>query len=313
VLRLLAIKEAAARDRFHNRAKASVAREAKTPHLPKDHEVGIIRGVLQTRLSLVWLVLLAAVCGCAAPQRPPATLPADDPRMVTLNVTLKSAQLRFDLFLPQNDSPVPLVIVAHGWLRDRTRMSGWGRRLAEEGFVVAVPDLPTFSDHPRNARAINELIAWLRTDRSTSSRIDPSRIGAVGFSSGGLSTLLAAADNPQIRIWVGIDPVELRGLGVAAAPRFHAKAVVVRAPPSSWNHDGNALHLEQALPGGATDFVVPDAVHIDPEWPTDWRMEILMGKADEARREQFVRHAVDALRTELMPGQRDVENASRGK
>ncbi len=277
------------------------------------------------RAGLGFILLLTGIAGggCATARRvsamdwpsasSPMTSPVDEPAMQTLNVALKSERLRFDLFLPNNHAPSPLVIVAHGWLRDRTRMTGWGQRLAEQGFVVAIPDLPTFSDHSRNGRAINQLADWLCTNSSTSVRIDRSRIGLLGFSSGGLATLLAAADNPNIRIWVGVDPVELRGLGVAAAPRFNGQAVVVRAPPSSWNHDGNALLLERALPRGAQDIVIPDAIHIDPEWPTDWRMEILMGKASEPRREQFVQHAIDALRATLMPDERAVENASLAK
>jgi acetyl esterase/lipase len=206
------------------------------------------------------------------------------------------------LFVPAAAQPAPLVVIAHGWLRGRSQMAGWGQRLSEEGYIVAIPDLPTMSDHPFNGRAMNELIAWLCANPSLSGRIDRQRIGIVGFSSGGLSALLAAADNPAVRIWVGLDPVELRSLGIKAAPRFDRKAVIVRAPPSRWNHQGNVISIRQSLPSGCDDIVIPDAIHIDPEWPTDWRMEMLMGKASESRRQLFVQHALDALRGELMTG-----------
>ena len=228
----------------------------------------------------------------------PAMLPPSS--VQTLTADLSSGHVRFDLYLPPSAEPRPLVIVAHGWLRDRTRMVGWGQRLSEEGFVAAVPDLPTVSDHPRNGRAMNELIAWLCANAPASAHIDKSRIGMLGYSAGGLSTLLAAADNHSVRIWVGLDPVELRNLGAAAAQRFHRTAVVVRAPPSSWNHEGNAALLMHALPKGCVDLMVPNAIHIDPEWPTDWQAELVMGKSSEARREQFVKYALGALKAELL-------------
>jgi len=258
----------------------------------------------------IWAILLCFAgsmvigAGCApiaqtAATPSPATLPSSS--VQTLSAELPSGHVRFDLYFPATIEPRPLVIVAHGWLRDRTRMVGWGSRLAEEGFVAAVPDLPTFSDHPRNGRAMNELIAWLCANAPASAHIDKSRIGMLGYSAGALSTLLAAADNPAVRIWVGLDPVELRNLGGAAAQHFDRTAVVVRAPPSSWNHDGNATLLMKALPKGCDDFMVPEAIHIDPEWPTDWQAELVMGKHSDYRREIFVRHALNALQTELTP------------
>jgi dienelactone hydrolase len=259
------------------------------------------------------VIFLALLSGCATPVRQFATLPATAPAVSvqTLDADLSSTRLRFDVYVPEGDRPAPLVVVAHGWLRGRAQMAGWGKRLAEEGFIAAVPDLPTFSDHPFNARAMNELITWLCSNPSLSSHIDSQRIGIIGFSSGGLSSLLAAVDNPKIRIWVGLDPVELRGLGVEAAKHFHQKAVIVRAPPSSWNHEGNAVAILRSLPGGCADIVVPDAIHIDPEWPTDWQMELLMGKSSEARRQLFVQDALGALRTELMNDHAVAESKSR--
>jgi dienelactone hydrolase len=43
-------------------------------------------------------------------------------------------------------------------------------------------------------------------------------VGLVGFSAGGLATLLAA-DDPRVRVWVGLDQVDVAGKGVAAARR----------------------------------------------------------------------------------------------
>ena len=74
-------------------------------------------------------------------------------------------------------------------------MAGWGRHLAGLGFVTAVPSLPAWSDHERNGRAVSQLIDALLA--SPQLPIDQARIGVVGFSAGGLSTLLAAADDSR--------------------------------------------------------------------------------------------------------------------
>jgi len=120
----------------------------------------------------------------------------------------------------------------------------------------------------------------------------------VGLSFGGLSTLLAAADNPNVKVWVGLDPVDWHGRGVAAAPRVHAKTFIVRAPPSVYNQNGGGVALRDALPG-CTETLIPDAIHIDPEWPSDWTMTLLIGIPSDQRREQFAGRTTAALKSQL--------------
>jgi pimeloyl-ACP methyl ester carboxylesterase len=179
-------------------------------------------------------------------------------------------------------------------------MAGWGQLLAHEGFVAVAMDMPTLADYERNGRSIDELIDALCAGAIPSCKIDRQRIGLVGHSAGGLATFLAAAENPNVKVWVGLDPVDRHGIGAAVGNKVHARAVVVRAPPCQWNQQGNAVTLLQSLPHGGSDTIVDDAIHIDPEWPSDWTMEIMMGRTSEQRRERFARTALAALKTELM-------------
>ena len=245
------------------------------------------------------VVAIFALCGCAS-QDPSQVAETTGPAIsVSTHVLeLASANMRFDLYRPATHEHAPLVVVAHGLFRDRTHMAGWGTRLAHEGFVVAIPDMPNSEDHVRNAKCINELVAALGEGKIPSCRIDPHRIGMVGLSFGGLSTLLAAADNPNVKVWVGLDPVDWKGRGVAAAPRVHARTFIVRAPPSVYNQYGGGTALRDALPG-CVETMVPDAIHIDPEWPSDWTMELLIGIPSEKRREQFAGQTTAALKMEL--------------
>ena len=216
-------------------------------------------------------------------------------------VNLPAGRVAFDLYAPETHGAAPLVVVAHGFWRSRENMAGWGRHLAQQGFLAAVPDLPAWSDHARNGRAVNELIAWLLAHPPASVPIDDERIAVLGFSAGGLATLLAAADNPRIRLWVGLDPVDRGNAGATAAARFTATAVVITAEPSRCNAQGNAAAIARALGDRVTAVAVPGATHADAEWPTDWKARLLCGGSSEARRALFVEHATRALRALVRP------------
>jgi hypothetical protein len=188
--------------------------------------------------------------------------------------------------------------VAHGFARRRRNMSGWGRHLAHEGFVAAAPDLPAWSDHARNGRFLSDLQAHLCAAEPWSRRIDPSRVGLMGFSAGGLATLLSAAGDPEPAIWVGLDPVDHHGAGARAAPRVKCRAVVLTAEPAACNAYGNARDIVAALPC-CEHFSVAGAVHVDAEWPTGLMAEAVCGRSTDERRGEFRRRATAALREAL--------------
>jgi dienelactone hydrolase len=216
----------------------------------------------------------------------------------TIQVKLSTGASAVDLYWPAAAVPAPLVIVAHGFFRRRRNMSGWGQHLANEGFVAAVPDLPAWSDHIRNGRFISDLRAYLGSGDSWRPRIDPSRVGLMGFSAGGLATLLSAAFIPGLTIWVGLDPVDWKGLGTKVAPVIDCHAVVLTADPSACNAHGNAASILAALPH-CEHFRVAGAVHVDAEWPTDRMAEAVCGRSTEEKRDEFHRRATSALHDAL--------------
>jgi acetyl esterase/lipase len=216
----------------------------------------------------------------------------------TVLVRLSTGATHVDVYLPETTDRAPLVIVAHGFWRKRHFMSGWGWHLAKEGFVAAVPDLPAWSDHARNGRFVSELRAYLCANDAWSSVIDSSHMGLMGFSAGGLATLLSAPDHPKPAIWIGLDPVDRKGMGAKAAPGVECTAVVVTAEPSACNGHGNAQRIVDALPR-CRHVSVAGAVHVDAEWPTDWKAEAICGRSREERRGEFRRHATEALHEAL--------------
>ena len=216
----------------------------------------------------------------------------------TLLVKLSAGAAEVDIYWPDSAEPAPLVIVAHGFMRRRRNMSGWGQHLVGEGLVAAVPDLPAQSDHARNGRFISDLRAFLCASECWRRRIDPSRVGLMGFSAGGLATLLSAADDPGPAIWVGLDPVDHKGAGAKVALRVKCHAVVLTAEPSACNAHGNARSIIAAL-SRCDHCSVAGAVHVDAEWPTDWMAEAVCGRSTDERRGEFRRRATAALREAL--------------
>jgi len=222
------------------------------------------------------------------------------PHRVTIYVTLPAGRAHVDVYWPDSTAPAPLVIVAHGFSQRRRNMSGWGQHLAQEGFVAAVPNLPAWSDHARNGRFLSDLRAYLCANESWQERIDPTRLGLMGFSAGGLSSVLSAAAHPDLAIWVGLDPVDLGGSGAKVAPLVQCRAVVLTADPSACNAHGSAGGIIAALPR-CEHVAVTGAVHVDAEWPTSRLAELACGRSTDEKRSQFCQYATAALHEALAP------------
>ena len=247
-------------------------------------------GIVTSLLVALGVMGGAAACKTAAVPLPPGITS----RTEQLNLT--GQPVKVDFYLPSGTNPAPVALVAHGWSRSRKNMAGWGGILASNGFITAVPDAVSQADFSRNSRALGELLAGLQSGKFLPQAQPDGRSVLVGFSLGGLSTLLAAASNTTVCCWVGLDPVDLRGIGSQVAKALPASAVVLRAESGPWNQQGNACRIIEAFPGPLFALRVKHAVHCDPEHPSNWLGEMACGRTDPARREVFQRYAVTALR-----------------
>lgn len=247
-------------------------------------------------LALILLVCLLGGCVHTEPDAVLASSTLGPTQRLDQQASLPTHQVVYDLYLPAGDDPAPLIIVAHGFWRDRHNMALWGKRLAAEGFIVAVPNAPRWANHEANTQAIRELVNYLAT---TEKRVDPARIGLAGFSAGGCYTLLACS-NPRVCVWVGLDPVLPSKIPREEAIRLTMPAYILRAEPASANLRGNIRVVQGDLRDVRLQMIVRDAVHVDPEWPTDAMAQWACGRSDDARRAAFVEYAVAAFRWELM-------------
>ena len=185
-------------------------------------------------------------------------------------------------------------ILSHGFTRSRRTLAGHAQALAVAGLLVLTPDLPCTFDFRCNARALAELVGSLRAGGTFGPPVDG--VMLVGFSAGGLSSLLAA-DTPGVVGFVGLDPFdrtmsgETERLGLSAAGRLQTEALLLRAPPSSCNAEAVAAPWATALPNLWRDELISGASHCDFESPSDWMCRLACGDTDPSRQER-VRQAL---------------------
>jgi len=240
---------------------------------------------------LVSLIALCTGCRTVVPRTPEGVVKSEQ------RVKLTGKEVAVDFYLPQGLKNAPVVVVAHGFSRSRSNMAGWGGLLASNGFIVAIPDLPAWSDHERNGQAIRELLDRINS-KTLVTEPTPNGGGALmGFSMGGLCTLLASATNDQVQCWVGLDPVDSGRKGAEAAKQLQIPCAVIQAEPSRCNADGNAKQMVAGLAGPLFALRVRGATHTDPEQPTDWLAELICGKADPNRRALFERYTIAVLKS----------------
>jgi len=234
-----------------------------------------------------WLLVLTALGGfvvfATRTETPP--LPAGM-KKEHLRLELAGQSVSVTLYHPAKDENAPLIVVAHGFTRSKRYMAGWGGHLAGEGFFVVVPTQPAWADHALNGRVLAALVEKYREKR---------HVALMGFSMGGLTTLLATTHTP-VDAWVGLDPVDMNGQGKAAAAKLKAPAAFFLAEPEAWNMHGNAKTIVEAVSGEKVVFRIQGGTHLDAEWPTDLLGQLACGFVDEKRQQQFRAKATEFLK-----------------
>jgi pimeloyl-ACP methyl ester carboxylesterase len=188
-------------------------------------------------------------------------------------------------------------ILTHGFTRSRTTMGEHAQALATRGVLAITPDMPCTFDFRCNASAIAALVNLLRnTDTFGASS---QRIMLVGFSAGGLSSLLAA-DTPGVVGFVGLDPFdrvlsnETEHAGITASRRLTTEALILRAPASRCNAEAVAAPWGSELKALWRDELITGASHCDFEAPSDWKCRLACGDTDPARQLQVRQGLLDA-------------------
>lgn len=213
---------------------------------------------------------------------------------------LPSGDVDADLYwAPARSSLSPIVVIGHGFARNKGAMTNWGEHLASHGFVAVVLSFPRplVPNHADNALRMREAIAYVRANPGQiGGGIDPTKSALVGHSAGGLSAFLAAADDPTITTIVGLDPVDAQMMGTARAGAITQPTLVLGATPSMCNASGSSSSLYGALVSNGSWFLrVNDSTHCDGEDPSDNTCNTLCGAGDAARRALYRKYATAHL------------------
>lgn len=188
-------------------------------------------------------------------------------------------------------------ILAHGFTRSRTTMGEHAQALAARGVLAITPDMPCTFDFRCNASAIAGLVNLLRnTDTFGASS---QGVMLVGFSAGGLSSLLAA-DTPGVVGFVGLDsfdrvlPNETERAGITASKLLTTEVLLLRAPASRCNAQAVAAPWGSELKTLWRDKLIAGASHCDFEAPSDWKCRWACGDTNPARQLQVRQGILDA-------------------
>jgi dienelactone hydrolase len=246
------------------------------------------------RLAIATLLLHAA-----AALAQPASLYS----MTTETTELARERVKVDIYRPEDFGSAGLAILAHGFTRDRLRDRDLGRALATAGVIAVAPDLPNVVDPFGNAEAVTDLVRDLERGAFGLPPTPRSRIVLIGTSAGGLSTLLAAANLPGLAGWIGLDPVDGSGVGIAAAKKVTAPAVVLLADPSVCNLFGSGKSIAEAMPGLVRFERMRGASHCDFEGPTNSFCRTVCGRSPAGAAETVRRETVNAALTMLDTGE----------
>lgn len=239
-----------------------------------------MKSIIHHPLIALAIVLLSTLCNASEPLAKVNTQ--------TQVVKINGTSVEVDIYKPIGP-PKGAAILTHGFTRSRTTMSEHAQALAARGVLAITPDMPCTFDFRCNASAIAELVNLLRNTETFGG--SSSRVMLVGFSAGGLSSLLAA-DTPGVVGFVGLDsfdrvlPNESERAGITAARTTTTESLLLRAPASRCNAQAVAAPWGSELKFLWRDELIAGASHCDFEAPSDWKCRLACGDTDPARQLQ---------------------------
>jgi len=254
------------------------------------------RALVGMAVAMVFMVIMATTAAAASPAGPSPIQPQVRPPVQTQVHALDGHRVTLDVY-PAAGPLRGAAILSHGFTRSRRTLAGHAQALADSGVLTLTPDLPCTFDFRCNARALAALVGALRAGGTFGAPVE--RVMLVGFSAGGLSSLLAA-HTPGVVGYVGLDPFdrtlpdEAERLGLAAATRLRTEALLLRAPPSRCNAEAVAAPWATALPALWRDELIAGASHCDFESPTDWMCRLACGDTDPARQQRVRQGLLEA-------------------
>lgn len=162
---------------------------------------------------IIVLLLAALIWQMGARSQKPrkimnAETPLIDTQWQSLTFTNHGSKLEGWLLQPASndllkDGLAPLIIIAHGWGSNRTRVLRYTRPIYEAGFAILMYDARSHGNSdsisaPSALMFRDDVLAALETAKSLPG-VDPDRIAILGHSLGGFGALLALDQGMKVR------------------------------------------------------------------------------------------------------------------
>ena len=175
---------------------------------------------------------------------------ADEPKVKTerdISYTKAGAtELKLDMATPeQGDGPFPAVLVIHGgaWRAgNKGDVGGVLREFAAHGYVAVSPQYRFCPKEvfPAQVHDVKAAVRWMKA-HAKERRIDPDRIGAIGFSAGGHLALMLGVTGPgdglEGDVSAGAPDTPHPGRGQLLRTDRPGGQGHPRASPSRWSRD----------------------------------------------------------------------------
>ena len=215
--------------------------------------------------------------------------------------TSDSSQMDYSLYYPVNHESEAVVLLVHGFSRDRGVMAGFAEHFASWGFKTITMNLLHSSLVDNNptldALDINILVDQIGQGLP---------VVYLGHSSGGMRSVLAASQNSNAIAVLGLDLVDALYPGMDN--QYYALSAVSNMMIPVWgmfgessacNANSNGINVFQdAVQGNAV--IITEADHCDFELPTNFFCSLLCGQENYIFSEDDIEGVVLNLSTSFI-------------
>jgi dienelactone hydrolase len=218
-------------------------------------------------------------------------------------ITNSGTMQPYTIYAPESKEahgPFPAVILIHGFLMTGEQHRNNAEYMAKHGFIVLTPDISKWlwgdDKRTRNVDDLLDDLAWLTGKKgdqpeSIRGRVDSTRIGVAGNSSGGAAALelalRAQKEHMPVRALVSLDGVPWDRTLEHLHELSPIKLLTLRAEPCLCNYHARMLKFLSKLSFSYEDVKVNGARHCDVENPTTLGCFSICGKSDGEHRVVF--------------------------
>ena len=200
-----------------------------------------------------------------------------------------SCTLSYTTFVPLGASPETLVVLSHGFARNRSVMREWAEHYASWGLAVVTPNLCHLSlldvDQEANGVDLASLAEGLAPGQP---------VLYMGHSAGGVASTMAALEDSDAQAVFGLDLTQSSDEGSVAARSLGVGMWGLFADPERCNTDNNGLEVLEAAPISRGLHLL-GADHCDFENPTD--LVCTLACAEGSRSSDSIRQTIFGLST----------------